>query len=204
MVPGGAGFDLEQARRLRQPGPTSARRTIALKGYQGLRGRALFGLRALELCADALRDYKIVIYLADADMTVAAELFRQDTGLQVEVVPSGRPHEEILRIHGAARASIGLSISDAASTSAFEAMVMGSLPIQSDTACIGDWAREGESALMVPPHDADAIANAVRRALADDELVDRAAETNLKIAAERLDQNIIKAEVVSRYEKIGH
>ncbi len=204
VVPGGAGFDLEQTRRLRAPGPTSARRCIALKGYQNLRGRALFGLRALELCADALHDYKIAIYLADADMAVAAELFRQDTGLKVEVMPPGRPHEEILRLHGTARASIGLSISDAASTSAFEAMVMGSLPIQSDTACLGDWAHEGETpALMVPTHDPERIAAAVRRALADDELVDRAAAANLRLAAERLDQTVIKAQVVSAYEKIA-
>lgn len=203
VVPGGAGFDLEEASRLREPGPTSARRCIAMKGYQGLRGRALFGLRALELCADALRDYKIAIYLADPDMTVAAELFRQDTGLNVEIIPPGRSHEEILRIHGSARVSIGLSISDAASTSAFEAMVMGSLPIQSDTACLGDWARVGESALMVPPHDPESIAAAVRHAITDDELVDRAAEINLKVSSERLDQNIIKSEVISRYEKIA-
>lgn len=203
VVPGGAGFDLEEARRLRTPGPTSARRYIALKGYQGLRGRGLFGLRALELCADALRDYKIAVYLADADIAVAVELFRQDTGLNVETIPPGRPHEEMLRLHGAARASIGLSISDAASTSAFEAMVMGSLPIQSDTACLCDWAHVGETALMVPPHDPERIAAAVRRAVSDDALVDHAAETNLRLAAERLDQTVIKSQVVGAYEKIA-
>ena len=47
VFPVAGGFDLEWMRGLRQPGPTSARRTIALKGYQTWAGRALVGLRAL-------------------------------------------------------------------------------------------------------------------------------------------------------------
>ncbi len=35
------GFDLEAVKEFRQPGPTSERRTILLKGYQGWAGRAL-------------------------------------------------------------------------------------------------------------------------------------------------------------------
>lgn len=174
-----------------------------MKGYQTLQGRALFGLRALELCADALQEYTIKIYHADSDMAVVAELFRQDTGLKVEILPPGRPHEEILRMHGSARASIGLSISDGASTSGFEAMVMGSLPIQSDTSCLCEWAREGETTLVVPPNDCERIAAAVRRALSDDQFVDRAAEANFKIVAERLDHSVIQSQVVGHYERIA-
>jgi hypothetical protein len=203
VVPGGAGFDLEQARRLREPGPTSARRHIVLKGNQDGKGRALFGLRALELCADALRGYRLAIYFAEPHMAVAAELFAQDTGLPVELLRPGRPHEEILRLHGRARASIGLSISDAASTSAFEAMVMGSLPIQSNTSCLGEWARAGETALLVHPHDPEGIAAAVRRAVTDDGLVDRAAEENARVAARRLDRSVIEPQVVAMYERIA-
>ncbi|HYE15908.1 MAG TPA: glycosyltransferase [Pyrinomonadaceae bacterium] len=202
VLPGGGGFDLEEMRRFRQPGPTSARRVVALKGYQNWAGRALFGLRALELCADALRGYTVAVHLAEPDTAIAAELFAQRTGLPVEILPPGRPHEEILRLHGRARVSVGLSISDAASTSALEAMVMGSFPVQSETSCLCEWARDGETALLVQPEDPEGVAAAVRRALADDALVDRAAELNARTVAERLDRAVVEPRVVEMYERV--
>jgi glycosyltransferase involved in cell wall biosynthesis len=203
VLPGGGGFDTAAMRRLRQPGPTSARRHVVLKGYQNWAGRALFGLRALELCADALRGYTIAVYLAGPEVALAAELFAQRTGLSVEVLPPGRPHEEILSLHGRARVSIGLSISDAISTSALEAMVMGAFPVQSDTSCLCEWARDGETALLVNPEDAEGIAAAVRRAVADDDLVDRADAENALTASRRLDRSVVAPQVVSMYERIA-
>ena len=35
-----------------------------LKGYQGWAGRALVALEAMEACADVLKEYEIVVYLA--------------------------------------------------------------------------------------------------------------------------------------------
>ncbi|MBW1897870.1 MAG: glycosyl transferase family 1, partial [Deltaproteobacteria bacterium] len=102
-----------------------------LKGYQGWAGRALVGLRALERCADILAGYEIVIYSASKEVLIAAELFSKSTGVQTTIIPEGTPHHEVLKLHGKARISIGLSISDAISTSLLEAVVMGSFPIQS-------------------------------------------------------------------------
>ncbi|MBA4384746.1 MAG: hypothetical protein C0410_08420 [Anaerolinea sp.] len=45
--PNTGGFDLQHTETLCQPGPTSRRRTVLLKGYQHWAGRALVGLRAL-------------------------------------------------------------------------------------------------------------------------------------------------------------
>ncbi len=75
-MPASGGIDLEQATKLRLLEKPSARRVIALKGYQGWAGRALFGLRALEMCADVLQDYKVVIYIAmpEEDMRIAASV----------------------------------------------------------------------------------------------------------------------------------
>ncbi len=201
VLPNGGGYDLEAASALRQPGPTSSRRVIALKGYQTWAGRALVGLAALKLCAEQLSGYEIVLYSAGEDVRVAAELFGQETGLRVTILPPTR-HEEILETHGRARISIGLSISDAISTSLLETLLMGAFPIQSGTACANEWIEHGKSGLIVPPEDPHDIAQAIRRALADDALVDSAAELNANTARLRLEQGMIKSQVVKMYQEI--
>ena len=103
VFPNAGGFDLEEVARLRQPGSASARRAIMLKGYQHWGGRALTGLRALERCADLLDGYEVWIYSATPDVTVAAELFAESTGIRVTLLPKGTSHPEILSRHGRAR-----------------------------------------------------------------------------------------------------
>jgi glycosyltransferase involved in cell wall biosynthesis len=202
VLPNTGGFDIERMHQFRQPGPASARRLIVLKGYQGWAGRALVGLRAIELSAGALKGYRVVVYLAGEDVRIAAELVSQSTGIPIEIVPHSS-HEDMLRLHGHARVSIGLSIGDAASTSMLEAMVMGSFPIQSCTACADEWIKDGITGLIVPPEDPEPIAASIRRVIFDDALVDRAAELNTQIARERLDYRFIQQQVIAMYEKVA-
>jgi len=108
----------------------------------------------------------------------------------------------MLRYYSRSRIYIGLSISDAISTSLLEAMVMGAFPIQSYTACADEWIVDGKSGFIVPPEDPDVIAKAIRRALRDDALVDQAAEINAKTANARLDYSIIQPQVVKMYRDI--
>ncbi len=202
VLPNTGGFDLDAVSALRAPGPTSQRRVIALKGYQHWAGRALFALRALERCAELLSAYTIVIHSANSDVTLAAELFTDRTGVPTLVLPLGTPHDEILSYHGKARVSIGLSISDAISTSFLEALVMGSFPIQSDTSCASEWVEDGRTAFLVPPEDPEIVESAIRRALTDDGLVDQAASANWELAQQRLDSRSIGPRVVEMYRGI--
>jgi glycosyltransferase involved in cell wall biosynthesis len=201
VLPNGGGYDLQNCSNLRQVGSTSARKVIALKGYNGWAGRALVGLCALKLCVDQLSGYEVVIYSAEDDVRIAAELFEQDTGIKVTILPQSS-HEEILKLHGRARISIGLSISDAISTSLLEAMIMGSFPIQSGTACANEWVADGRGGFIVQPEDPYRIADAVRKALSDDTLVNSAAEVNAQTVRPRLDQGAIKAQVIKMYQEI--
>ena len=202
VFPAGGGFDLAHLRSMRQPGPPSTRRLIMLKGYQGEIGRALTGLRAIERCADALQGYRIAIYLADPDVRVAAELVSRRTGIPIEIVPFQPTQDGIWRLHGQARASIGLGISDGISTSALEAMIMGSLPIQSDTSCLNEWVECGKTGFIVPAEDPRAVEATLRRAVTDDAFVDRAAEQNAEVATARLDYRIVQEQVRSMYRSI--
>jgi hypothetical protein len=203
VFPVSGGFELEWMRELREPGPTSLRRTIALKGYQTWAGRALVGLRAIELCADALAGYRVEVYMAGPEVKLAAELLGQSTGVQIDFECAGWTRQDILRMHGRARVSIGLSISDAISTSLLEAMIMGSFPVQSNTGCGNEWVTDGETGILVHPEAPEAIAAAIRRAVTDDELVDRAVETNDLVVMERLNYSVIKPKVVKIYQAIA-
>lgn len=203
VFPNAGGFNLTELSKLRQPGPAADRRLIMLKGYQHWAGRALVGLKALEHCADALRGYEIAVYSASKEVAAAIPLLRERTGIAIKIVPKGTPHRDILRLHGLARISIGLSISDGISTSFLEAFVMGSFPIQTWTSCADEWIEDGKTGLLVPPDDLTAIETAIRRALSDDELVNKAAERNYQVSAERLDHLAVKRKAVELYTTVA-
>lgn len=203
LVPMGGGWDLDAAAVHRTIGPVSARRTIALKAYEGWAGRAGVALEALRRVVPLLDGYTLAIYLASTEMQARSRLVAQETGMRLEVVsglPGFVPYEQILSMHGRSRISIGLSISDAISTSLLEAMVMGSFPIQSGTGCGGEWIEDGVSGILVHPEDPQPVANAIRRVLTDDALVDRAAAINAATVRARLDYPVVRSRIVDLYQ----
>jgi glycosyltransferase involved in cell wall biosynthesis len=202
VFPNTGGFELRQLEKLRHEILPSSRKVIMLKGYQHWAGRALTGLRALERCEDVLGGYTIIIFSAPPEVEIAAELFTYKTGIASRIVSHDTTHQEMLSLHAKARISIGLSISDAISTSLLEAMVMGSFPIQSCTACADEWVQHGVSGMIVPPEDPEVIEKAIRIALAEDGLVDKAAEINWQVALTRLDGALLKQKATNIYRSI--
>ncbi len=202
VVPNGGGIDLEQIAALRQPGPASVRRVIVIKGYQSVSGRALTALQAIGLCAAHLTGFQIRLYSATEDVRIAAELLAQNNGLDIACLRRHSAHQEVLRLHGSARVSIEIGISDGISTSFLEAMAIGALPIQSCTACAYEWVEDGVSGFMVPPDDPTVIAERIVQAVTDDDLVDKAAEINRRTVEERLDRRRIREIVVDTYQDI--
>jgi glycosyltransferase involved in cell wall biosynthesis len=107
----------------------------------------------------------------------------------------------MLSYFGRARLYMGISISDAISTSVLESMAMGAFPIQTDTSCCDEWFKDGEGGFIVPPDDFDLISERFERALSDDELVDRAAEINWETVKARLDSRVIRRQIAEFYGK---
>jgi hypothetical protein len=202
VFPGAGGFDIHGMRVSMQPGAISTRRTIALKGYQSWKNRAITVLQAMELCADALKGYTVVVYGAQDGVPKVAQQVSEATGIKIEVL-GHIPLATLTELLGRSRMAIGVAITDGTPVSMLEAMVMGALPIQSDTISTAEWIKHGENGLLVPPEAPEAIADAIRRAVSDDDLVNRAAELNLKVAQERLDQKVIRPQVIQMYEKVA-
>lgn len=192
VIPIAGGYDIEASQAVRAPGPPSARRDITLKGYQHWAGRALVGLRALARIPELLVGRRLVVYSAHPDVALAARLLAADTGLEL-LLPGTLSLEDMLRLQGRARVSVGLSISDGVPQTFLEALLLGAFPIQSSTSTASEWVEDGVTGLLVPPEEPTAVAAALRLALTDDALVDAAAVRNLETARRRLDRPTIRA-----------
>jgi glycosyltransferase involved in cell wall biosynthesis len=202
VVPGPGGFELDHMRSLRTPGPPSARRTLAIKGYDDDRGRGVVAIAAVRRCASLLGDCRIVVYRASPASTLAATRLRAETGLDVSIMPLS-PVEEVWRLMGRSRIAIGLSRADGTPNTMLEAMVMGAFPIQSATPGIGEWIADGANGSLVPPEDPEAVAAALRRTLTDDSLVDVADTANSTLADDRLAFEPVRRRVIELYEAVA-
>lgn len=205
VYPNAGGFDIEKLQLIRNLSEkTSARKIIMLKGYQGWAGRCLVGIRALNRVKDLLDGYEILIYSNPntEDVVIAARLLSLEAKIPVEFVPINSSHAHLLKLHSKARISIALSISDAISISALEAMSVGSFPIQSDTSTADEWFKHGKSGFLVPAEDPEIIEQSLRLALTDDRLVDEAADINWKKIKVDADYGILKKKTITSYNSI--
>lgn len=200
VIPVSGGLDIP-ASETSSPTP-SCRKTIAVKGYQHWAGRALTALDALELCADDLNGYTIALFLAGPEVAERAATLSKKTGLRIDVIEQVSS-SEMLSIFENSRIAVALSISDGSPQSMLEAMMMGAFPIQSDTVSTREWISDGENGFLVPPSDAVATADAIKKAVVSDVLVDRAGKINRSIISARADRKKIKPEIVGFYERVA-
>jgi glycosyltransferase involved in cell wall biosynthesis len=115
---------------------------------------------------------------------MASAMAEQD-GLDIVIEPFLRDHTEALMRLGRARVVVGLGISDGISTTLLEAMAVGAFPIQGSCSCGDEWIVQGQTGILVSPHDVGALARAIERAITDDELVDTAALRNRETVEKR-------------------
>jgi glycosyltransferase involved in cell wall biosynthesis len=202
VIPNAGGFDIEKLITLRESKKTSHRRIILLKGYHGWAGRALVGLDAIEQCASDLKNYEVLLYSCHSrEVMKKVQDIQEKTGISISIVPQVS-HDELMKIFEESRVYLGLSISDAISTSLLESMITGAFPIQSNTSCADEWIVDGKTGFIVPAEDARIVAEKLSIAIHNDKLVDTAAEINAVTAQKRLDSRLIKKQVIFEYEKI--
>jgi glycosyltransferase involved in cell wall biosynthesis len=201
-LPAFGGVAWEELRALRQAGPTSARKIIFLKGRDDPRvGRAMTAMKAFALCQDVLSDYRIVIGTATAEVASEAAVLSATTNLKIQVLPY-LPYASLLRIIGASRLLLALTINDGLPSTLVEAMALGAFPMHSDLDSIREWIRDGKNGDLVPAEDPHAVSIALRRALTDDRVVDQAAEINAQIIQEQLADTVVRPKVIEMYETV--
>jgi hypothetical protein len=203
ILPAIGGYSVSEMRSHITEPVVSKRRLIMLKGYHGWAGRALTALEAFESCAEILKEYEVVVYLASPPVVEKVKSIQQSGKLNIRVLPRS-PYQVILESFGQARIAMGISKTDGAPISMLEAMTMGAFPIQSDTESTAEWLMHETNGMLVDPESVSSIEQALRKALADDTLVDRAAEINLQLVSQKLDTVVVKPKVVEMYKSIVH
>ena len=182
VFPNAGGFTEEQLNR--DLIPTSERKVIAIKGYEGWVGRASVAVEALYSLTKELADYKIIFYSCNAKTIRLVKRLKRKTGLNVEWHGKGElSHTQMLDLFASARIYIGISLSDGISTSLLEAMAMGAFPIQSSTACVDEWFEDKVSGFAPTELTASRIADGLRASLS--------AEPRTLITAEELNRNTV-------------
>lgn len=201
VMPNTGGFDLEVIQPIRSAVVPSRRKRILVKGYQHIAGRALVAFAALRRISHLLEGFEVAVFGWDEVVAASATMFSQDTGVKTVLLPRCH-HSTMLQHHAQARVFVGLSISDAISTSMLEAMAMGAFPVQSGTACADEWIVDGLTGFMVEPEDPEAVAEAIRRAITDDRLVDQAFEANWNVCTSRLDSQRLRHQAIEFYSLV--
>lgn len=201
VLPGNGGYRTEVLRALWSPGLTSDRKVIMVKGHHGWVGRALNALKAIGLCSDLLSEYRIIVYSPAVEVESKARDMMDSLRLKIEMVKL-ISHEEMMRMYGRSRFSIGASISDGVPNSLLESMVMGCLPIESVGGCANEFIRDGYNGFIIDAENVENIAGAIKKALTDDDLVNKAAEINFQTIKENYEYSDIKAKVIKIYKDI--
>jgi glycosyltransferase involved in cell wall biosynthesis len=202
VMPNTGGFDLDKIYPLRTMIPTSQRKLIMIKGYQHFAGRALTALDALECCSDLAKNFHVIIFSPSPETVARAKEIMAYTDIKNITILPETSHDQMLRMFARSRIYLGVSISDAISTSALEAMAMGAFPIQTNTSCCEEWFDDNIGGYIIPPDNVAVIADRLRSALSNDYLVDNAAEANWHTIKKRLNQNDFSNRVWNFYNEI--
>jgi len=206
FLPAFGGIDWELCKKLRQREKASARKIILLKGRdQGSgdpQGRALIAIQALEGCADLLSGYEIYVAQAGKNIIKAAETLRNDKGLNIKILPFSS-YSDWLEIVARSRVVICLTVSDGLPGTLVETMALGACVLHSDLEPIREWITDGQNGLLVPPEDLDTIIPALRRALTDDNFVERASELNAVIVENKLSDSFIRPKIIELYQQVA-
>jgi glycosyltransferase involved in cell wall biosynthesis len=194
------------------PGLTSSRHVIILKGRDNTdhvtaggdpQGRAMTAIRAFKMCRDLLKSYSIIIVQATPSVETEAKALAA-TGMDIKIYPNSMslPYEQWLKLLGSARILIAVTASDGLPSTLVEAMSLGVFPIHSGLEIVREWISDGENGLLVHPEDVQAVAQALRNALENDALVDKAAEHNLEIIAKNLSDSVVCPKVIDLYKTL--
>lgn len=199
--PGGGGFPVATWQKYRE-GQPSDRKIIAIKGYQRPAGRALTALEAVQRVADRLQGYRVVVHSSQPVVDEAVDRLARELPIPIEVMPRS-PQPEVIKMLGQARISLGVSFSDGTPNTMLESMIVGAFPIQTNPGgATAEWIEDGKNGLLVPHDDPEQIGQALLHAAADDDLVDAAAPFNYELMRTRVDEAVVKTQVIAAYQKV--
>lgn len=179
----------------------SQRTSIAIKGYQNHWGQALVALDVIRSLAPKLSGYTIELFSCNRITVRASKRLAEETGLKVIAHSKGSlSNGEVQDILNRSLAMIALSKSDGISASMIEAMVNGSVPIQSRTSCCDEWLDNGLGGFLVDFDDAKGIAQHLNFLLENPNYRESAARHNIESLSKKLEPSKLAGMARQTYE----
>lgn len=203
--PGGGGFDYDKLDKFIVK-PASERRTILVKGYQGRSGRSITVLKALKALQTELKNYKVIVFGADAEVVKFSNRNKLTEILNFSLYTRSKllPHMEIMRLMGESLVYIGNSNSDGIPNTMLEAIAMGAFPIQSNPGGVTEEViRHNENGFLINDHNnIEEIQALILKAVNNMKLVEKAFIINQMEIKPKYNRALIQKQVLEKYNSI--
>ncbi|QYA27126.1 glycosyltransferase family 4 protein [Gramella sp. MT6] len=199
--PGGGGFDFRKTDPFMES--FSERGLILIKGYQGLHGKCIEVLQAIEGLKDKLKLYKIVIFGNGEEVEAYVQKSEVKSWQNLELV--GKiPPEEVMRLMGKAKIYIGNSTSDGMPNTLLEAIVMGAFPVQSNPGGVtAELIEDGfNGSLIENAQDISKIKRTIIKTISGEINIFKGVSYNLQEIKPRLERELIRQKVIEQYQLI--
>lgn len=181
--------------------PPSKRKIILVKGYSGWVYRPDVVFAALKKCKDQLIEnkMKVVVFLGGEVKSYVDEI--KKLGISIEMFAYTNNYDDVIELYSRSKISLASSLSDGVPNSMLESMLMGCFPILSNSGSASEYITNEENGFLLNPEDVDGYVSALKKSLADNNLLNSAAEVNRNIIKNRLDYDVIKNKVLNFYER---
>ena len=201
-VPGTGGVDVASLSQSWQGFPSNRRMILWPKAYECPWSKALPVIEALKLAWDQVQPCEIYMLATTPEIRMwywaLPEQIREFCHIQDRI-----PRDRVLQLMLQARVMLGPSLIDGIPNSMYEAMAAGAFPIVSPLETIRPLVEQERNVLFARNLYPGEIAEALRRAMSDDGLVDSAAERNLELVRRIANRATIGPRVIDYYEKLA-
>jgi glycosyltransferase involved in cell wall biosynthesis len=202
-VPGTGGVDVDALTDRWRLLPSERERLILCpKAYEGRQSKVLPVYESLQSCWDEIGPCRIQMLAANDEALdwyrALPDHIRQSCHIRRRV-----RREEVLELMTQARVMLAPSLVDGVPNVLYEAMACGAFPVVSPLATIRTVVKDRENVLFARNLYSGEIAERLRTAMADDALVDAAAQRNVERVKEFADRRAIRSRVIRYYEELA-
>ncbi len=198
VIPGNGGVD----RNIFFPPPTPVEEPIIVhpRGLRAYIRNDLF-FQAASLVARVEPRVRFLCVGMAGNPAVEGQVRASGLDSAVTLLPA-LPHPQMAQIYRQAAVLISPSVHDGTPNSLLEGMACGCLPVAGDLESIREWIEPEQNGLLYPPTQAEAMAEALLRALHDRALRHRAFGQNAELIARRADYPTCMAQAAAFYRQI--
>lgn len=201
-VPGTGGVDVAGLSQSWRGSPGQRRLILWPKAYDSPWSKPLPIFEALRLAWDRIQPCEVHILAMNQETQNWFQTLPDE--IRNACRTSWRiPRNKVMDLMLQARVMLAPSLIDGTPNVMFEAMAAGAFPILSPLDTITGLVEQGRNVLFARNLYPEEIAEALIRAMSDDELVDRAAELNLELVGRLANRKEIRPRVVHFYESMA-